>query len=313
VCIPSQARLADQHLEQDERWSHAKLYLLRSRRKRYLLVTSANWSIAAWGAGKTPPRNFELGVLFESEWASLETLGEPFAPPELAPYCTDRVDDEPAPSSLEWAEATWDGREIVLSVRSSRQDIPVSATVHFLGAEPAETGLTDGAARIPWSDALQPPSRASFRQGHARLEVAVLDLRAPDAFEQTPLPEVDPAVMQAVKDAFLLQRYGGPAVEPEFIPGLSATPSPPTTRWKHGPMLDRRLRLLIVGGRSCARPQRIQHAVASSSATEPNSKTRSGDKAPKAQNWPPKSSRGGWRTNHERRPPARCSQVEVPR
>ena len=65
-CVPKEARLTEKHREGDERWSHGKLYLLRNRRKRMLLVTSANWSASAWGAGRVPPRNFELGVAFES-------------------------------------------------------------------------------------------------------------------------------------------------------------------------------------------------------------------------------------------------------
>ncbi|RYZ68198.1 MAG: hypothetical protein EOP08_01105 [Proteobacteria bacterium] len=64
-----------------------------------LLVTSANWSVAAWGAGKTSPRNFELGVVFESEWTDLEALSEPFDPPDTIPFCVDRADDEQPPLS----------------------------------------------------------------------------------------------------------------------------------------------------------------------------------------------------------------------
>ena len=70
-CIPQGTRFSEQHREADTRWSHAKLYLLRSRQKRYLIVTSANWSSAAWGAGKAVPSNFELGVLFKTEWTEL--------------------------------------------------------------------------------------------------------------------------------------------------------------------------------------------------------------------------------------------------
>ncbi|HEX4079309.1 MAG TPA: hypothetical protein VHX61_10620 [Rhizomicrobium sp.] len=41
-CLPIEARFTEQHREAGPRWGHAKLYLLRSRRKRRLLVTSAN-------------------------------------------------------------------------------------------------------------------------------------------------------------------------------------------------------------------------------------------------------------------------------
>ena len=40
------------------------------------------------------------------------------------------------------------------------------------------------------------------------------------------MPEVDPAVEKALRDAFLLQRYGGPVVDPESIPGLGGERRP---------------------------------------------------------------------------------------
>ena len=58
------------------------------------------------------------------------------------------------------------------------------------------------------------------------LEVDVLDLRPPAEFAKTPLPEVDPAVEKALREAFLLQRYGGPVVDPESIPGLGGERRP---------------------------------------------------------------------------------------
>lgn len=85
-CLPNEARFTDLHHDDDKRWSHAKLYLLRTRGKRRLLVSSANWTASAWGAGRTPPRNFELGVVFESEWMDLEGFNEPFDPPNTVPF-----------------------------------------------------------------------------------------------------------------------------------------------------------------------------------------------------------------------------------
>ena len=136
-CLPIEARFTEHHREADPRWSHAKLYLLRSRRKRRLLVTSANWSIAAWGAGKNAPHNFELGVLFESEWTGLEALGEPFDPPDTSPFCVDHTDEEDNNSALEWAEASWDGKRILLRARSSNLETPITALVTFTGSSAA--------------------------------------------------------------------------------------------------------------------------------------------------------------------------------
>jgi hypothetical protein len=194
------------------------------KRKRtgrgYLLVTSANWSVAAWGAGKIAPHNFELGVLFESDWTELEALREPFDPPDTCPFCVDRTDEEENESALEWAEASWDGKRILLRERSSDFDTPITALVTFMGSLDEGISLVDGAAVMPWNDPEHTPLTARFTQDTEMLEVDVLDLRPPTKFAETPLPEVDPAVAKALREAFLLQRYGGPVVDPETIPGL---------------------------------------------------------------------------------------------
>lgn len=220
-CLPTEARFTEQHREADPRWSHAKLYLLRSRRIRRLLVTSANWSVSAWGAGKTAPRNFELGVIFESEWTDLESLGEPFDAPHTVPFCVDRGDDDERASALEWAEASWDGKLVQLRARSSDSSTPITTVINFSGGSEAAVPLVGGAARLPWTDPDRTPHFARFTQGTETLEVDVVDLRPPSEFSKTPLPEVDPAVAKALREAFLLQRYGGPAVDADSIPGLS--------------------------------------------------------------------------------------------
>jgi hypothetical protein len=225
-CLPEEARFTEQHRDGDPRWSHAKLYLLRSRRRRRLLITSANWSAAAWGAGRTAPRNFELGVVFESEWTDLEALGEPFDPPETVPFCVDRVEDEERVSALEWAEASWDGRRIALRVRSTDSVAPISVVVTFTGSAEESMPLVKGEASMSWSDAERTPLAARFTQRAAVLEVDILDLRPPSEFAKTPLPAVDPAFEKALREAFLLQRYGGPVVEPESILGLGAERRP---------------------------------------------------------------------------------------
>lgn len=226
-CLPIEARFTEQHREADPRWSHAKLYLLRSRRKRRLLVTSANWSSAAWGAGKKAPHNFELGVLFESEWTELEALGGAFDPPDTSPFCVDRNNEEDNESKLEWAEASWDGKRILLRARSSNLDTPITTLVTFTGSSDEGISLVNGAAVMPWKDPEHTPLTARFTQGTEMLAVDVLDLRPPTAFAETLLPEVDPAVARALREAFLLQRYGGAVVDLETIPGLGGAHRPP--------------------------------------------------------------------------------------
>jgi len=225
-CLPKEPRFTDQHRDGDPRWSHAKLYLLRSRRRLRLLITSANWSVAAWGAGQTKPRNFELGVVFESKWTDLEALGEPFDPPETVPFCVDRAEDEERVSALEWSEASWDGKCITLRARSTDSVAPIRAVVTFTGSSESSIPLVQGEASMPWNNAERTPLAARFTQGPETMEVDVLDFRPPSEFAKTPLPEVDPAVEKALREAFLLQRYGGPVVDPESIPGLGGERRP---------------------------------------------------------------------------------------
>lgn len=216
-CLPSDGWVTEQLQDNDPRWSHAKLYLLRSRQKRRLLLTSANWSVSAWGAGKTAPRNFELGVLFESEWTQLEDFDEPFRPPATVPFCVERDADELIASSLEWAEASWDGKRISLRVRTTDSTTAIKAFVSFEGGLEKRVALNRGRGSLSWSDAMKAPLVARFQQAGETLEVDVLDLRPPAEFKKTPLPEVDPELEKKLREAFLLQRYGGLVVTAETL------------------------------------------------------------------------------------------------
>ena len=71
------------------------------------------------------------------------------------------------------------------------------------------------AASLSWSEENGIPVTAQFKQGNHQLTVNVLDLRTPADFLKTPLPEVNPEVQQALRDALLLERYGGPVVDSE--------------------------------------------------------------------------------------------------
>ena len=74
-------RFHDEHHPNDERWSHAKVYRLQRGNSRRLLVTSANFSQAAWGKrdgdGGLAIENFELGVCVEQAVWPFDEL-EPF-------------------------------------------------------------------------------------------------------------------------------------------------------------------------------------------------------------------------------------------
>lgn len=211
-CLASDQRLAKQHTEADQRWSHAKLYVLRRGAKQQLLVTSANWSTSAWGAGREAPRNFELGVVLPSSWDHVSELRGGFVTNHLRPHCVDRAEPEEHTSALSWAEATWNGKKILCEARSTSA-AAVSVAVTFTGGGQRQARLASGKASLPWTDDQDPPLAACFQQGAEALQINVMDLRSASSFAKTPLPEVDPKDAQALREAFLLQRYGGPAVD----------------------------------------------------------------------------------------------------
>lgn len=213
-CISNETRFAKAHHAADSRWCHAKLYVLSAGRKRWLLLTSANWSVSAWGAGKTSPRNFELGVAFPSSWSELQRMGKRFNPPTTIPFCCDRVEEEDRPSNLEWGQASWDGKRIELRVRSKCPEAPVEAVMGSADERRSRTVTLKGTSTlVRWTDTRCPPLRVKFLQRDSVLDVPVIDLRPPKAFAATPLPEVDPDRESALRDALLLQRYGGPDVD----------------------------------------------------------------------------------------------------
>lgn len=219
-CLAKDVRFSKEHRDGDERWSHAKLYLLRKGKQRWLLVTSANWSPSAWGASK-PPRNFELGVAFLSDWKELEAVAGEFDS-DIPPHLTD-PERKPPESKLQWAEASWDGKCIALRARSADRMAAINAVVTFTGGKDDTVALVGSEASMPWSDPVCTPLIANFTQGSEALEIHVLDLRPLSELVKTPLPEVDPAVEKALREAFLLQRYGGQVVDPEPIPGPGGT------------------------------------------------------------------------------------------
>jgi hypothetical protein len=218
-CLPDDIQLADQHRDGDPRWGHAKLYLLLAGQKRWLLVTSANWSTSAWGAGKLAPRNFEIGVLFRSSWTGFEPHRTSFSPPETTPFCIDRTETEFCGSALVWAEVRWDGEVISILARSTDQVAPIEAVVTFSNGSEGAVTLVDGGALMPWNDLRHPPCVAKCTQGAGVLVVDVVDLRSSTKFAESPLPEVDPTKDQALREAFLLQRYNGPVMDIDSIFG----------------------------------------------------------------------------------------------
>lgn len=248
-CLPDKVGFTESHPDEDRRWSHAKLYLFRRGQQRYLLVTSANWSESAWGAGKKPPRNFELGVVFKPQWRELEDIGSAFSG-DADPFCIEE-ERKLEEAKLQWAESSWDGKHIKLRARSTDSSTEITVTIVFSDQSERHLSLASNSSTLPWTSAQHTPQTARFMQGSEALEVPILDLRSPTDFAITPLPEVDPALSDKLREAFLLQRYGGPAVEADPVSRLfAASPLPsisaPTADYSVQAWLDARAAFNVI-------------------------------------------------------------------
>ncbi len=80
--------------------------------------------------------------------------------------------------------------------------------------------LVGGAAELPWEDATPHAARRPLHQADTSLEVDVLDLRPPAEISKDAAAGDRPDACGHATEAFLLQRYGGPVVDADSIPGL---------------------------------------------------------------------------------------------
>ena len=211
----------DQWEESGKRMLHGKLYWIRDAKRCRLLVTSANWSRAAWGTrmanGGLSIENFELGVVVESSWTPLDELpaldGDPFArlPRKQDP-----------PPAVSWAEATWDGNAIAASarVRPGERLRPHVAVEFSDGRRVTKQarwneGAQNAKTRIPW------PAKAAFPPiiclgvvgedlDHM---VPVADIRPPGKGIPEHYSGVDPGDVTRLELALLEERYGGPSAD----------------------------------------------------------------------------------------------------
>jgi hypothetical protein len=157
-------------------------------------------------------------VLLETDWKMLEEIDGTLS----APFCAMRP--HTGNTTLQWAEASWDGERIELRARSSDPTTTVRATVSFTSGAKKQVALVSGLAALLWKEPDDTPLTVQFIQGAETLEVNVIDLRPPKEFSKTPLPEVDPSIAAAIRDAFLLQRYGGPVVSTTGFGGVRGPP-----------------------------------------------------------------------------------------
>ena len=210
----SHPQLHDEHLPNDPRWLHAKLYGLSCGRQHRLLLTSANFTNAAWGRWIDDTLridNFELGVIIDQTRFpfELETIDA-----KDVYTCTDDSDEEYAIRI--WAEAEWDGKLISVSFRSSIAEVAPSAIIvqwvqnGMVGQDAPALWTENGSLSWPENEKIPIELEIQMTDG-GRLVVPVLDVRPFEVRSQAALPLVgiDELTQQRLREALLVERYNG--------------------------------------------------------------------------------------------------------
>jgi len=205
-----------QHRQADDRWSHAKLYYFRRGNSRRLLVTSANFSLAAWGSedanGRLSIENFELGVCVEqAEWP-FEQLDDFEDENDIATVAG--LDARSWPQ-ITWARAAWDGQAIRIDCRCqapselSGELRAGTVTTPFAGWKSLDDADSLYRSVIPYSGEWRSPFVIELTCGSQYLRIPIFDERKLIDRENTILPEVDQALIQTLRDHLLFEEYGG--------------------------------------------------------------------------------------------------------
>jgi hypothetical protein len=213
----------NEHHTADHRWSHAKVYSFRRGRARRLLITSANFSPAAWGRemdGSLEIENFELGVCIEqADW--------PF---KLDPFEDEKdiatVLQSPDRDSglITWAHALWDGRTIVVECRC-REGRRLNGGFRVGSRRlPVANWETVGdpslrMAKFSWTGTWEAPFVIDLTCEGETVLVPIFDARQRDQRESTRPPEVDDDLAQIMLDQLVLEQYGGRVAVEEPKPG----------------------------------------------------------------------------------------------
>lgn len=205
----------DDHRPSDDRWSHAKVYSFKRGNSRRLLVTSANFSQAAWGTpnqdGSLAIENFELGVCVErANWpfAHLEAFDNDQVPATVATL------PQRGSALIMWARATWDGKSVAVDCRCDGNSEP-TGEISFAGEwTPITDWATDAdkclhSAQVPCHDAKRRPLVARIVCKSESISVPVFDERPAQDREDAVPAEVDENLVQSMRDELLFEQYGG--------------------------------------------------------------------------------------------------------
>ncbi|HUY33649.1 MAG TPA: hypothetical protein VMV69_12940 [Pirellulales bacterium] len=230
----------EKHRPADDRWGHAKAYSFKRGKSRRVLVTSANFSTAAWGKwnkdGELIIENFELGVCIEPATWPFDHL-EAFDGNQ-EPATVSELELPRQGTLIMWARAVWDGKKVDVDCRcEAGREIGGE-----LDSGGERTPITEWAnkadglrsANVLWADSKRPPSLVQLMCEHERLRVPVFDERPSRRDrEGTIPPEVDENAAER-RDKLLFEQYGGRVAAdddgegPTDVPGVEGPSSEPT-------------------------------------------------------------------------------------
>jgi hypothetical protein len=201
----------------DMRWPHAKLYECTQGSQRRLLVTSANFSGAAWGRqtdGAVCIRNFELGVAFRVDHG----LARHLRLEDFVPWADGEADEERIAPDVSWGSAEWNGKRLLIEYRVQR-DVKVAPHVSVaiarlrtrrVAVQWRPGSLCRGLAA--WSSSLGVPLMVHLDLGHRGTRpVAVVDVRRTDGCGPV-CTHVEPNLLEDLLARIAEERYGGRAL-----------------------------------------------------------------------------------------------------
>ena len=218
----------EEQQKDDKRWSHSKIYELHKGNSRKIILTSANFSLSAWGKSVQNGihiNNFEFGVALskKSVWSLDDFLESTLTKDEA--YLSDDGQKEDSENGLVWAYAVWDGKTITIKARTATHNKhPIEMVIVNVGK--IEFNKIEKWDKInnlwEWSTDWNPkkqqekngiPNFVSIKCNSRSWKRPVNDERQDDEKDSDPIPEVNSERSQELKDAILLERYGGPFVD----------------------------------------------------------------------------------------------------
>lgn len=217
---PSETKSTDvfhaEHRPLDTRWSHAKVYSFRRGKSRKLLVTSANFSAAAWGressSGDVSIENFELGVCVEqANWPLFDKL-KTFT--DLKLLKTVKTLPITGDSRIMWAQATWDGNMVNVECRCEVSlkligELNCAGTLTAINRWNSVSEISIRFAKIPWTDTKAQPSFVTLKYEDEKMCISVFDERSFQGRADSMPTGVDEETVQLRRDQLLFEQYGG--------------------------------------------------------------------------------------------------------